>query len=105
MSKVRETEGLEKIHNLMHVFIEGLASGIYTDINDVQADACQYLSMEEAVKKLANWTEHSKIADLAEIFDGISNSMKVREEQEREEMELAEIRKMPTMDEGENNVK
>ena len=98
-NKAREEEGLKHIHEIMHVFIEGLASGVYTSVEDVQADACQYLAMEEAVKRLANWNENSSVNDLANIFDGIANSIAVRKQQEEEEKEWQEITEMPKMEE------
>lgn len=92
----REAEGLKHIHNLMHVLIEGIAAGVYTSIDDAQRDAQEYLTMEKAIKKLSNWNESSSIEELANIFDGISNSKKVKEEREREEV-WAEITSMPTL--------
>ena len=65
---IKVDEGLEHIHNIMHVFIEGLAAGIYDSVDDVQQDAKEYLAMENAVKKLAKWNKTSQVSDLAEIF-------------------------------------
>ena len=96
-----EAEGLKHIHNLMHVLIEGIAAGVYASIDDAQRDAQEYLTMEKAIKKLSNWNESSSIEELANIFDGISNSKKVKEEV------WAEITSMPTLPklDGEGNVK
>ena len=96
-----EAEGLKHIHNLMHVLIEGIAAGVYTSIDDAQRDAQEYLTMEKAIKKLSNWNESSSIEELANIFDGISNSKREREEV------WAEITSMPTLPklDGEGNVK
>lgn len=103
----REAEGLKHIHNLMHVLIEGIAAGVYTSIDDAQRDAQEYLTMEKAIKKLSNWNESSSIEELANIFDGISNSKKVKEEEREREEVWAEITSMPTLPEldGEGNVK
>ena len=103
----RETEGLKHIHNLMHVLIEGIAAGVYTSIDDAQRDAQEYLTMEKAIKKLSNWNESSSIEELANIFDGISNSKKVKEEERGREEVWAEIASMPTLPklDGEGNVK
>lgn len=90
-------EGLKHIHNLMHVLIEGIAAGVYSSIEDAQLDAQEYLSMEKAVKKLSEWKEGSSIDELAQIFDGISNSIKVRKEEREREKEWAEIISMPTL--------
>ena len=102
-----EAEGLKHIHNLMHVLIEGIAAGVYTSIDDAQRDAQEYLTMEKAIKKLSNWNESSSIEELANIFDGISNSKKVKEEERKREEEWAEITSMPTLPklDGEGNVK
>lgn len=102
-----EAEGLKHIHNLMHVLIEGIAAGVYTSIDDAQRDAQEYLTMEKAIKKLSNWNESSSIEELANIFDGISNSKKVKEEEREREEEWAEITSMPTLPklDGEGNVK
>ena len=93
----RETEGLKHIHNLMHVLIEGIAAGVYTSIDDAQRDAQEYLTMEKAIKKLSNWNESSSIEELANIFDGISNSKKVKEEEREREEVWAEITSMLTL--------
>ena len=102
-----ETEGLKHIHNLMHVLIEGIAAGVYTSIDDAQRDAQEYLTMEKAIKKLSNWNESSSIEELANIFDGISNSKKVKEEERERGKVWAEITSMPTLPklDGEENVK
>jgi len=94
-------EGLQHIHNLMHVFIEGVAAGIYTDIEDAQEDARQYLAMEQAVEKLSKWNENSSVQDLANIFDGIQRSMEVQKAREKEDEEWRDIQTMPTMNTGE----
>ena len=91
----------------MHVLIEGIAAGVYTSIDDAQRDAQEYLTMEKAIKKLSNWNESSSIEELANIFDGISNSKKVKEEEREREEVWAEITSMPTLPQldGEGNVK
>lgn len=75
----------------MHILIEGIAAGVYTSLDDIQADAYEYLQMEKAVEKLENWTMTDKVEDLAKIFDGISNSMLRKKEQDKEEKEWSAI--------------
>ena len=106
MGSVDTNEGLKHIHNLMHVLIEGIAAGVYSNISDAQVDAQEYLSMEKAIKKLGNWKKGDSIDDLAKIFDGISNSIKTREEEREREEEWASINTMPSLPpNGELNVK
>ena len=93
-------EGLGHIHNVMLVFIEGIAAGMYTSLEDIQCDACEYLAMERAVEKLSKWNTNSSVQELAEIFDGISNSIMTRQEQK--EMEQAcQLDDMPKLEVGE----
>ena len=97
-------EGLQHIHNVMHVFIEGIAAGMYESLEDIQCDACEYLAMERAVEKLSNWNADSKIEDLEHIFEGISNSMDVKRARQQEQAEWASLLDdMPKL--GEENVK
>lgn len=97
-------EGLQHIHNVMHVFIEGIAAGMYESLEDIQCDACEYLAMERAVEKLSNWNADSKIEDLENIFEGISNSMEAKRARQQEQNEWATLlNDMPTI--GEENVK
>jgi hypothetical protein len=97
-------EGLQHIHNVMHVFIEGIAAGMYESLEDIQCDACEYLAMERAVKKLSNWNADSKIEDLENIFEGISNSMEAKRARQQEQAEWASLLDdMPKL--GEENVK
>lgn len=98
---VEVNEGLQHIHNIMHVFIEGIAAGIYTNVEDAQEDARQYLAMEQAVEKLSKWNENSSVQDLANIFNGIQHSMEVQRAREEEEKEWKEIQTMPSMNTGE----
>lgn len=94
-------EGFKHIHNLMHVFIEGIAAGLYDSLDDIQCDACEYLAMERAVEKLSNWNENSNVNDLAIIFDGVSNSIMSRKEREElQRMEQAcQLDDMPKLEE------
>ena len=88
----------------MHVFIEGIAAGMYESLEDIQCDACEYLAMERAVKKLSNWNADSKIEDLENIFEGISNSMEAKRARQQEQAEWASLLDdMPKL--GEENVK
>ena len=97
---MNNNEGLQHIHNLMHVFIEGLAAGVYESIDDVQQDAQEYLAMENAVEKLSNWTKDSSVEDLANIFEGLSNSMNTKKVRIEEEKEWKELMAMPKIGEG-----
>jgi len=95
--------GLQHIHNVMHVFIEGLAAGIYDSVEDIQQDAKEYLAMEKAVEKLSKWDKTSEVDDLVNIFDGLSNSIAKRKEHEEEEKVWENINTMPDL--GDKNVK
>lgn len=94
-------DGAKHIQKLMHVFIEGIAAGIYDNLDDIQADACEYLNMERAVDKLSNWNKDSKIEDLAEVFDGVSRSMESRRHKAEEQKEWDDMMKMPCLSEDE----
>jgi len=78
-------KGLEHIHRLMHVFIEGIAAGVYDSVEDAQQDAKEYLAMEKAVEKLSKWNKTSEVNELAEIFDGISHSINCKKEKAENE--------------------
>ena len=91
--------GMEHIHNIMHVFIEGLAAGVYETVDDIQTDAREYLAMERAVEKLSKWDKDDTIEDLADIFDGISNSRKQKEAKEQEKKEWDSVLEMPKVQE------
>ena len=90
-------DGLSHIHNIMHVFIEGLAAGIYTDLEDIQADATQYLAMEQVVEKLSKWNKDSTVEELADIFDGIHHSMEIQKARQKELQEWEEIQQFPKL--------
>lgn len=88
-------DGLKHIHNVMHAFIEGIAAGVYQSLDDIQADANEYLMMEKAVQKLSNWNESCSVEDLATIFDGLSNSMKRKNEEKQLKEEWEETMQTP----------
>lgn len=94
-------DGMEHIRNVMHVFIEGLAAGVYESIDDIQTDAREYLAMERAVEKLSKWDKDNTVEELADIFDGISNSKKQREFKEQEQREWDRVQEMPSVQEEE----
>lgn len=100
---IKVDEGLEHIHRIMHVFIEGLAAGVYDSVDDIQADAKEYLAMEKAVEKLSNWNKDSSVEDLSNIFDGLSRSMDRQRAKVEEEKVWSEISEMPVI--GEDDVK
>lgn len=77
------SEGSQHIQNLLYTLVEGIALGMYTSLEDAQQDAKEYLAMDKAVKKLEKWDpKKDKVEDLSKIFEGISRSMKIKEEQE-----------------------
>lgn len=95
------SDGKEHIQRLMHVFIEGLAAGVYDNVDDIQQDAKEYLAMERAVEKLSKWDKTSEVNDLVQIFDGLSNSLNKKREKLEEEQAWKEINEMPKL--GEND--
>lgn len=90
-------EGKEKIAKLMHVFIEGIAAGIYESVYDIERDAKEYLAMEKVVDKLSNWKETDTVEDLAKLFDGVVSSAHVREHASKEKEEWNKIKEMPNV--------
>ena len=94
---------MKHIDRIMHVFIEGLAAGVYDSVEDIQADAKEYLEMERVVQKLSNWKDTDNVDDLAQIFAGISKSIETRKQKVKEEKEWADVMEMHNI--GEKNVK
>lgn len=92
-----KNEGLQHIHKLMHVLIEGIAAGVYTSKADIEADANQYLQMEKAVEKMSTWNEDSSVEELAGIFEGISHSMEEQKQKEEEKKSWRDIADMPDL--------
>lgn len=97
------SDGTEHIQRLMHVFIEGLAAGVYDNVDDIQQDAKEYLAMEKAVEKLSKWGMTSNVDDLVNVFDGLSNSLNKKREKLSEEQAWEKIKEMPKL--GENDAK
>ena len=92
-------DGMKHIHRIMHVFIEGLAAGVYDAVEDIQADAQEYLEMERVVQKLSNWKDTDNVNDLAQIFAGLSKSIETRRNKVKEEKEWADVMEMPNIGE------
>ena len=92
-------DGMKHIHRIMHVFIEGLAAGVYDSVEDIQADAKEYLEMERVVQKLSNWKDTDNVDDLAQIFAGLSKSIETRKQKVKEEKEWADVMEMPNIGE------
>ena len=90
---------MKHIHTIMHVFIEGLAAGVYDAVEDIQADAQEYLEMERVVQKLSNWKDTDNVNDLAQIFAGLSKSIETRKQKVKEEKEWADVMEMPNIGE------
>lgn len=94
-----KNEGKDKIHRLMHVFIEGIAAGVYESIYDIERDAQEYLAMEKVVDKLSNWKNTDTVNDLAKLFDGVVSSKQVRETNKKQKKKWDKIKEMPSVDE------
>lgn len=92
-------DGMKHIHKIMHVFIEGLAAGVYDSVDDIQADAKEYLEMERVVQKLSNWKDTDNVEDLTQIFEGLSKSIESRKKKVEEEKEWADVMEMPKIGE------
>lgn len=94
----KENEGKEKIHALLHVFIEGIAAGVYETVEDVERDAKEYLAMEKVIDKLSNWNVSDTIEDLAKLFDGVVSSKQTRKARVEEKREWENVTEMPKVE-------
>jgi hypothetical protein len=97
----RENEGKEKIHKLLHVFIEGIAAGVYETVEDVERDAKEYLVMEKVIDKLSNWNVSDTVEDLAKLFDGVVSSEQTRKTRVEKKREWENITEMPKVEDVE----